>query len=119
MMHDGAVAACETSHTETAERAAGKVEDRYDSGRDRAGHPRRGLEDRRRLPRISVIGSDGDRSILAHREAWGTDHPTFELWDEREDVSYWVREIPTPRQAEELLQEHGAPPKEELSILYQ
>jgi hypothetical protein len=71
------------------------------------------------FPEYLVIGSDGDRSMLAHREAWGTDHPTFELWDEREDVSYWVREIPTPRQAEELLQEHGAPPKEELSILYQ
>ena len=71
------------------------------------------------FPEYLVIGSDGDRSILAHREAWGTDHPTFELWDERENISYWVREIPTPQQATELLQEHGAPSEEEHSLLYQ
>ncbi len=58
-----------------------------------------------------VIGEDGDLCILAHQWTWGTDDPVFELSDG--NVTYWVREIPTPQQAEELLDEYGGPPEEE------
>jgi hypothetical protein len=37
----------------------------------------------------------------------------FELWDTDRDLTYWVRVIPTPRQAAVLLEGHGAPSKEE------
>ena len=60
-----------------------------------------------------LIGEDGDLSILAPRWVWGTDDPVFELCDRERNVSYWVREIPTPRQAALLLDEHGGPPEEE------
>jgi hypothetical protein len=60
-----------------------------------------------------VIGYTDDRlSILARKEAWQTDDPTFELIDHESDLTYWVQEIPTPRQAKEMLQEHGQPPQE-------
>ncbi len=63
-----------------------------------------------------VIGRDNDRlSILAHSWTWQTDDPFFELCDHEgeEDVTYWVREIPTPQRAGELLREYGGPPEEE------
>jgi len=66
-----------------------------------------------------VVGLDNDRlSILAHGWAWETDDPFFELCDHRdhlgaEDITYWVREIPTPQRAGELLAEYGGPPEEE------
>jgi hypothetical protein len=63
-----------------------------------------------------VIGHDNDSlSILAHAWAWQTDDPFFELCDHRgeEDITYWVREIPTPQRAAELLMEYGGPPEEE------
>ena len=37
----------------------------------------------------------------------------FELSDGERELTYWVREIPTPQQAAELLEEHGGPPEEE------
>jgi len=57
-----------------------------------------------------VIGyADDGVSILASKEAWGTDDPLFELIDHERDLTYAVQEIPTPRQAQQLLQEHGLP----------
>ena len=63
-----------------------------------------------------IIGYDNDRlSILAHNRAWETDDPFFELCDHREeeDITYWVREIPAPQWAAQLLTEYGVLPEEE------
>ena len=43
----------------------------------------------------------------------GTDDPAFELLDRRRLLTYWVRVIPTPRQAALLLEERGGLPEEE------
>ena len=60
-----------------------------------------------------VIGyTDDGVSILAPKEAWETDDPVFELVDHERDLTYGVQEIPTPRQAQKLLLEHGQPPGE-------
>ena len=60
-----------------------------------------------------LIGHDGQRlSLLAHREFWGTEQPIFEILDHEEMSTYWVQEVPTPRQAAQLLREHGRPPEE-------
>ena len=64
-----------------------------------------------------VIGytADGVVSILAGKEAWATDDsddPVFELIDHERDLTYTVPEIPTPRQAQQMLLEHGHPPGE-------
>jgi len=59
-----------------------------------------------------LIGHDGERvSLLAHREHWGTDNLVFELLDHDGMTTYWVEEVPTPRQAAKLLGEHGQPPE--------
>ena len=60
-----------------------------------------------------LVGNDSTVSILAPRWVWGFDDPVFELWDEERNLSYWVREMPTPQQAKELLEAHGGPPEEE------
>jgi hypothetical protein len=60
-----------------------------------------------------IVGNDGDLSILAPWWVWGSDDPVFELCDEERNLSYWVRVVPTPRQAAELLEEYGGPPEEE------
>jgi len=60
-----------------------------------------------------LVGNDSTVSILAHQWVWGTDDPVFEISDEQTDLTYWVREIPTPRQAAQLLEEHGRPADEE------
>ena len=59
-----------------------------------------------------VIGYSSDGiSILAHKEAWGTENPAFELLDHERILTYWVSgEIPSPQQALQLLEEHGKPP---------
>ena len=54
-----------------------------------------------------------DLSLLAHKEVWGTDDPTFEIVDHRRMLTYWIRGIPTPQQAAVLLQEHGEPADKE------
>ena len=61
-----------------------------------------------------LIGySDDGISILAHKDAWGTDDPVFELLDHERMLTYWVSgEIPAPQQAQELLEEYGQPPEE-------
>ena len=59
-----------------------------------------------------VIGYSGDNlSILFYPEMRKAEDPAFELLDHMRNVTYWVREIPTPRQAGKLLEEHGEPPE--------
>jgi hypothetical protein len=61
-----------------------------------------------------IIGCSGENiSLLAHKEAWETDEPLFEIIDHQRLQSYWVREVPTPYQAAKLLEEYGHPPAEE------
>ena len=64
-----------------------------------------------------IIGFGGENlSIVAHE---GEDAPpafepgelVFELLDHQRNVTYWVREVPTPQQAQELLEEHGELPE--------
>jgi hypothetical protein len=62
-----------------------------------------------------VIGYTDGVSIVAGKEAWEPDDPVdpvFELVDHERDLTYGVQEIPTPRQAKKMLQEHGHPPGE-------
>jgi hypothetical protein len=56
-----------------------------------------------------IIGYTGELSILAYRQAWETEDSEFQLCDHENDLSYWVREIPTPQRAAQLLREHGEP----------
>ena len=65
-----------------------------------------------------IVGEDGVLSILAPQWTWGSDDPVYELCDGERNVTYWVQEIPTPRQAALLLEEHGGPPEEELGNPY-
>ena len=60
-----------------------------------------------------IIGCTEDLSILAYRRVWETGTPEFQLCDHGNDLSYWVREIPTPQRAAELLRQHGEPQKDE------
>ena len=62
-----------------------------------------------------VIGNDSsnnDVSIVAYLDGWASDDPLFELLDHETDVAYWVRDVPTPQQASQMLQENGEPPEE-------
>ena len=56
-----------------------------------------------------IVGYTEALSILAYRQAWETEDPEFQLCDHENDLSYWVREIPTPQRAAQLLREHGEP----------
>jgi hypothetical protein len=60
-----------------------------------------------------MVGNYGKLSILAYESFVGTDDPAFELLDRRHLLAYWVRVIPTPRQAAVLLEKHGGLPEEE------
>jgi hypothetical protein len=60
-----------------------------------------------------TVGNWGNLSILAYESLMGTDDADFELLDRRHLLTYWVRVIPTPRQAGVLLEEHGGLPEEE------
>jgi hypothetical protein len=60
-----------------------------------------------------LVGNCGKLSILAYESVIGSDDPTFELLDRRRVTTYWVRVIPTPRQAAVLLEEHGGLPQEQ------
>lgn len=63
--------------------------------------------------RYPIVGNTVDLSIVAHEQYAEADDPAFELVDGKRVVSYWVRVIPTPRQAAVLLEERGGPPEEE------
>lgn len=60
-----------------------------------------------------IIGENGDQSILAHRWAWGTEDTVLGLSSKEGELTYWVRAIPTPQQAGQLLEVHGGPSEEE------
>ena len=60
-----------------------------------------------------LVGNNHTISVLAHKWVWGIDDPVFEISDEQTDLTYWVREIPLPPQAKELIKEHGGPADEE------
>jgi hypothetical protein len=61
-----------------------------------------------------TIGCSGDGlSILAYAQAREPEDPVFELIDHERDLTYGVQQIPSPRQASQLLQEHGQPPEED------
>ena len=60
-----------------------------------------------------VVGQDTIVSILAYPWAWEADDPAFEISHEGKDTTYWVREIPIPRRAIELIEENGGPSEEE------
>ncbi len=59
-----------------------------------------------------LIGYTDDLSLLVPEEAYETNDPTFEIIDHERNTTYWVREIPTPQQAQQLLDEHGELPEE-------
>jgi hypothetical protein len=65
-----------------------------------------------------IIGYTDSLSILAYRSAWESqdeeEDPEFQLCDHENDLSYWVREIPTPHQAAQLLSQYGEPLNEEV-----
>jgi hypothetical protein len=48
----------------------------------------------------------------------GSDEQAFELIDRLLELTYWVREVPTPRVASALIREHGGPPGMERGKLY-
>jgi hypothetical protein len=56
-----------------------------------------------------IIGFMDDLSIIAYRQTWESEDPKFQLCDYENDLSYWVREIPTPQQSAQLLREYGEP----------
>jgi hypothetical protein len=62
-----------------------------------------------------VIGYSGDAlSLIAGREEVfesAAAKPLFEIIDHVRNLTYWVSEIPTPQQAQELLHEHGESPE--------
>ena len=60
-----------------------------------------------------LVGNCGKLSILTYESSIGADDPVFELLDRRRVTTYWVRVIPTPRQAAVLLEERGGLPREE------
>ena len=60
-----------------------------------------------------IVGFANNLSILAHEWVWGFDDPVFELYDGERNLTYWVRVIPTPRQAVVLLREHDGLPEQE------
>ena len=60
-----------------------------------------------------VVGHASVVSILVYPWAWEDDDPAFEISHEFKNTTYWVREIPTPQRAVELIEENGGPPEEE------
>ena len=64
-----------------------------------------------------IIGFSGDNlSIVAHDEgedapAGETNEHVFELLDHERNLTYWIKEMPTPQQAQMLLEEHGELPE--------
>jgi hypothetical protein len=60
-----------------------------------------------------AIGHAGDLYVIVPARVQGIGSRVFELYDVQTNLSYWVREIPTPQEAAELLRKHGGPPEEE------
>ena len=62
-----------------------------------------------------VIGLSSDKlSIVAHQGNEAGEESgeiDFELLDHERNFTYWTSEVPTPQQAQELLEEHGELPE--------
>jgi len=56
---------------------------------------------------LSIVALQGDDAP----PAGNPDELVFELLDHERNVTYWVKEVPTPQQAQELLDEHGELPE--------
>lgn len=65
-----------------------------------------------RPPRL-LVGHSGKLKVLVHGPIVASGDPAFELADCERGLTYWVRVVPTPRQAAVLLEEHGGPPEQE------
>jgi hypothetical protein len=65
-----------------------------------------------------LVGNNTTVSILAHKWVWDTEAPVFELSNEETGLTYWVKEIPTPDEAQDLINEHGRPADEEYGNPY-
>jgi hypothetical protein len=63
--------------------------------------------------RFPLVGNRGDISIVAHQLMAEADEPVFELVHRARVPGYWVKTIPTPLAAAELLEELGGPPEEQ------
>ena len=59
-----------------------------------------------------AIGNAEDLSVIVPGWVERGEDPVYELYDVERDVSYWVDEVPTPKQAAELLRKHGKTPEE-------
>ena len=59
-----------------------------------------------------LIGYTDDLSLLVPEEAYETNDHIFEIIEHERNTTYRVREIPTPQQAQQLLDEHGQLPQE-------
>ena len=61
-----------------------------------------------------AIGEAGDLCMIVPAWVLGSENRLYELYDVSRHISHWVREVPTPEQAAELLNKHGkTPPVEE------
>jgi hypothetical protein len=61
---------------------------------------------------MAVRAEAGRYAIVAHRSVMVLENPTFELVDTESETVIWVREIPAPRRAAELLADYGVPAAE-------
>ena len=59
-----------------------------------------------------LIGRHGELAVLAYEPLTETEDPVYELYDAERDITYQVREVPTPKEAAMLLAEYGEPPEE-------
>jgi hypothetical protein len=65
-------------------------------------------------PRQLLIGHGPEEStrhlsICAWESVWDSKEPLLDLYDEERNVTVWVRGVPTPQRAAELLSKHGVP----------
>ena len=70
-----------------------------------------GEEEAERLE-MAIRGEAGTYAIVAHRSVVMLDRPRYELVDTASETVIWVRELPDPHQAAELLAEYGVPAHE-------
>lgn len=70
-----------------------------------------GEEEAERLEMV-VRGEAGRYTITAHRSVLVLDNPVLELCDRDRSRVAWVRKVPTPERAAELLARYGVPADE-------
>ncbi len=74
-----------------------------------------GEEEAERLEMV-IRAEAGRYAIIAPRSVIVLDEPVFELVDADSGTAIWVRKIPTPQRAAELLARHGVPAEEANTI---